>query len=218
MTRRRSGGKSPNDYIPTDYEDLYRYYIMGDGHGNSLCHKLIRHLLPYADQDERDTLAHDTFLRLMDKDMIAKFDPSKANFGGVIFFVTRTICTNHLSKKSRNPLTGLHGGSLATKDAEDEVFEPGVYSLDRLFGTDAPQYEEQMHAKLLLGELTAWAKTLFDNPRHKRDRSLYPLIGLLREQYDARDCGKELGVTPSTISNWMEVLRKQLHEIADRYA
>lgn len=215
---KRASRKSANDYVPKDYDDLYRYYIAGDGHGNSLCHQLIRHFLPYGDQDERDTLAHDIFLRLMDKDMITRFDPSKANFGGVIYFVTRTVCINHLSKKSRNPITGLNGGTLATKDPEDDVFEPGVYSLDRLFGTEAPNHEEQLHTVFLLNELTSWAKSLFDKPRHKRDRSLYPLIKLLREQHDPRECGEELGVTSSTISNWMEVLRKQMHEIARLYS
>lgn len=235
MARQRTTGQSRNDYIPSDYEDLYRYYILGDGHGNSLVQQIIRKMMPYSDLDERETLSHEVFLRCIEKDVIVtggsssssrakelgktgKFEPSKANFGGVMFFVTRTVVTGHLSKKSRNPLTGLNGGSLASKDMEDDVFEPGVYSLDRLFGTDAPNYEEQMYARKLLGELIDWAKCLYDNPRHKRDESLYPLINLLSDQHDAKECGAQLGVTPSTISNWMEVLRKKLHEIADQYA
>lgn len=207
-----------NDYIPTDYEDLYRHYILGDGHGNSLCHKIVRHYLPYSDSDERETLAHDVFLRLIEKDMLKVFDPDKANFGGVIFFVTRTICVNHLARKQRNPLTGLNGGSLLSRDLEEGEFEPGLYSLDRLFGTEAPRYEDQMTARKIVGELVTWAKGLYDAPRHKRDQSLYPLLGLLADQHDPKECGAQLGVTPSTIHNWIEVLRGKAREIQEHYA
>lgn len=216
-----------NNYIPKDYTDLYQYYIQGDG---SLCSKLIRSMMPYADDDERETLAHDVFARLLEKDVLVTggssrseraqalgksgvFDPTKANFGGVIFFVTRTIVGNHLGRKSRNPLTGLKGGTLSTNEPEEGEFEPGAYSLTRLFGSPAPNYEDQLDARAALSELFDWAKAFYERPRHKRDESLYPLLQMVAEERDPKECAAELGVTPSTIGNWMIVLRDQLRTI-----
>lgn len=201
-----------NNYVPKDYEELYRYYIIGNGNGDSLCHKIIRNFLPHSDQDERETLAHDVFVRAFQKDVLRIFDPSKANFGGVIYFVTRTICVNHLSRKSRNPVTGLKAGTLSEKDPEDE-FEPGMYSLDRLFVVDAPDYDSAIDNREVIKELMARTKALFDHPRHKRDQSLYPLLNLLAEQNDPKECGAALGVTPSTIHNWLGVLKQMVGEI-----
>lgn len=202
-----------NDYIPKDYEDLYRYYIVGDGQGNSLVHKLIRSMMPHATDDERETLVQDIFVRIMAKDQLKVFDATKANFGGVIFYVTRSIVVNHLDRKGRNPVTGLNAGSLAATDSEDGEFEPGVYSLDRLFGTDAQDQDAAIDAARLVGKLQAWAKRLYDKPAHKRDESLYPLLGLLAEGNDPKECGAVLGVTPSTIHNWLGVLRQKLAEM-----
>jgi len=202
-----------NNYVPKDYEDLYRYYIIGDGGGSSLCDKLIRSMLPYGTPDEKETLTHDVFLRCMERNVLAVFDPKKANFGGVIFFVTRTIVSNHLSKKSRSPLTGLYGGSLTETDPEDGLFEPGTYSLDRLVETEQPSFVDGLEFKETLQELFDWAEILYKKPRHKRDESLFPLLGLLVQEYDPKECGKELGVTTSTVHNWLGVIRGKLREL-----
>lgn len=202
-----------NNYVPTDYEDLYRYYIAGDGYGNSLCHKIIRSILSHSTEDERETLAHDVFERLMKSRMLEKFDPEKANFGGVVFFVTRSIVVNHLDRKGRLPLTGLNGGSLVVCDPDEETFEPGVYNLERLFSADVPDAGDALDACQVVQSLVQWAKTLYDKPAHRRDASLYPLIGLLSEGYNPKECGQELGVTPSTVHNWLVVLREKVVEL-----
>jgi len=202
-----------NNYIPKDYEDLYLYYIHGDGNGNSLCHKIIRSILSHSTQDERETLAHDVFERIMKSGMLEKFDPNKANFGGVIFFVTRSIVVNHLDRKGRTPLTGLNGGSLVITDPDDETFEPGVYNLERLFQADIPDAGHALDASTTVENLIIWAKKLHDKPAHKRDASLYPLLGLLHEGFNPKECGQELGVTPSTIHNWLQVLKAKIGDL-----
>jgi len=199
-----------NNYVPTDYDDLYRYYIQGE---RSLCSSLVRTMMPYATPDELETLPEDVFLRIQEKDMIKVFDPSKANFGGVIFFVTRTIVGNYLAKKSRNPLTGLCGGSLSSTEPEDGLFEPGAYSLTRLFGAPTPRYEAQLDARRILSELFDWAKALHDAPRHKRDQSLYPLLEMVAEETDPKEAAVRLGVTPSTISNWLVHIKDKAREL-----
>jgi len=202
-----------NNYVPKDYEDLYRYYILGDGLGNSLCHKIIRSMMPHATDDERETLAQDVAERLIKKNMLKVFDPAKANFGGVIFFTTRSIVVNHLSQKGRNPIAGLRGGSLTITTPDEDEFEPGTYSLDRLFTTDAPDHGSAIDAEHLTRKLGEWAFSLFQAPAHKRDASLYPLLGLLTEGHDAKECGAKLGVTASTVWNWIEILRAKLGEL-----
>jgi hypothetical protein len=213
---RNSDKPNPNDYVPKNYDDLYRYYILGDGNGNSLCRQIMRKILPYATPTETEELSQSVAMRLIEKQMLEKFDPQLGNFGGVIFFTTRTVCVNHLSKKSRNPITGLHGGSLASTDPDDGEFEPGVYSLDRLFGTECPDHETRMYTNIVVTELARRARKLFENPRHKRDESLFPLLKLLLSQHDPKECGAALGVTPSTIHNWLAVLKGMAKEIIAR--
>lgn len=202
-----------NDFIPQNYDELYRYYILGDGRGNSLVQKLMRSMLKHSTEDERETLAQDIMVRIIDKKLLEVFDPTKANFGGLVFFVTRTVVCNHLSRKSRNPLTGLKGGSLVQSDPEDGQFEPGMWSLDRLFAPDEVDVGSQIDAARLVKRLVTWADRLAANPAHLRDASLRKLLGLLMEGHDARECGEKLGVTPSTVHNWLNVLRVKTTEL-----
>lgn len=202
-----------NNYVPKDYADLYQYYFVGDGRGNSLVCKLIRSMMSHATEEEKEILMQDIFLRIMDKDQLRVFDPTKANFGGVIFYVSRSIIVNHLDRKGRNPLTGLCAGSLRETDPEDGEFEPGVYSLDRLFGSVEPDRAAAYDAEKLISGLQNWARGLYEKPAHKRDASLFPLIGMLAEGYDPKECGQKLGVTPSTISNWMGIIRQKAKEL-----
>lgn len=201
-----------NNYIPKDYTDLYTHYIMGP---DSLCISIVRKKLRYADADELQQLVQDVFVRCMEKQVITLFDPTKGNFGGVIYFVTRSVVTNHLDKKGRNPLTGLKGGTLVTESSGDEngAFIPGVYSLDRIFPAETPDTETVMVAKDLVQDLMDWTQHLHTEPRHKRDESLYPLMGLLLEERTPKECAERLGVTPSTIHNWIAVLRDAVRDI-----
>lgn len=207
-----------NDYIPRDYEDLYRYYILGSGNGNSLCHQVIRSMLPYSDEDERETLAHDVWLRCRTKELLKIFDPEKANFGGAIFFVTRTIVVNHLNRKGRNPLTGLKAGTLTDLDPGEWTASPGVYHLDRLFATETPDPGERLDLLKLLKELRDRCAALKEKAhptayQATRDRSLLPLLELLIQECDPEECGTKLGVTASTIHNWLGIIRDMVEDI-----
>ena len=217
MTAKRKS--SANNYVPSSYEDLYVYYIADKSKSNrSLCTQIIRKFMPYVNEDELETLRHDVFLRLMEKDMLNKFDPAKSNFGGVVYFVARTICVNHMGKKGRNPITGLNGGTLSNADPEDEVFEPGVYNLDRIFGSDAPNYEEQLHTSRILDQLFAWAQEREAIGKNKRDKSLHSLLLQMKDQWDPKESASALEVTPSTIWNWVEVIRRKAREIQQELA
>jgi DNA-directed RNA polymerase specialized sigma24 family protein len=207
-----------NNYVPLNYEDLSDHYIMGHRDpssgkcGDSLGKMLIRSFLPHSDEDVRKEILQEVFLRLMDKDMLKVFDPTKANFGGVIFFTTRTVCVNYLSRSTRNPLTGLNAGSLSEKVTEEE-FEPGVYNLDALFSTDTPHYEEALDARNLVGKVRRALSHRAEHPGNKRDRSLLPMLEMMNLGMDSKEMATGLGVTPSTIYNWGSYLRELVTEL-----
>lgn len=207
----RTSRSTKNDYVPTDYDDLVKYYITGE---KSLCCSIIRTMMPHATPDELLELPQAVAERCVAKKVISLYDSTKANFGGVIYFVTRSIVSNHLDRKSRNPLTGLNGGYLSSSDPDDGTFEPGVYSLDRLFGSPTPDYDNQIDARSILSDLFSWARELHEAPRHKRDESLYPMLQLMAEEQDAKEMAPKLGVTTSTIANWTQVIRQKAVEIA----
>lgn len=208
MTRSRAD----HNFVPETYEELYEHYIGSDIRSPTLCRKLIRNFLPHATPDELEQLPHDVFARIIEKDLINKYDPTKANFGGVIFFVTRTIVVNHLSRKGRNPVTGLCRGSLTETMPEDGVFEPGVYYLDKILGTDEGDPDAALDAKALVSQLLSWTKSLQESPRHTRDRGLHTLLQAMLSGEDPELTAARLGVTVSTLYNWVDQFRQKLTE------
>ena len=202
--------KADHNYVPTDYDDLYRHY-MTDEFGPSLTHQLVRHFIPFGKQDEWDDLVNEVFLRIMDKKQLEKFDPNKANFGGVIFYVSRSICVNYLSRNSRNPLGELRGGSLQ-ETSEEEEFVQGTYQLDRILAAD--QQEDEIEISMEWAEayqnLLDWAGNLAAKPKSKRDRSILPMLQMILDVGPDVDALSEaLGVTTSTIHNWLTYVREK---------
>lgn len=196
------------NYIPKDYEDLYLYYIAPK---NSLCNQIIRRIIMYSDEGERESLAQDVFLRCLEHKMIEKFDPAKANFGGVIYFVTRTICVNFLNRKSRDPINGLCAGSL---EARDEEFERGVYreegveqeAMHRGEGQDPEGVIVARDQVIALVKATRERKKTAKN---KRDESLITVVELLFEGYTDEEIAQKTGVTKGTVDNWKSALKQE---------
>lgn len=200
------------DFVPANYEELYNHYVVGVG-GKSIVRTLVRTFMTHGTEEEMETLTQDVFLRCMDKKVIEGYDSTKANFGGVIYFVTRSICVNHLDRKSRDPVGGLYGGSLTVQDPEDGTFTPGVWNIDRFMaaGQDvAKEYE----SKDQISQLVAFATKAKAAPKNKRDESLLPLLSLLAEEYSPQECAEKLKVTTTTVSNWMKYLASVLKPTA----
>lgn len=194
---------SQNNFVPKDYEELYTHYVAAR---DSLARNLIHHFVPFAAPEDREDLAQGVLLRCMEKDVLSVFDPSKANFGGVIFFVTRTVCCNFLDKRSRNPLTGLNGGTLV--ESADE-FEPGQYVLENVFGMVNPATsEEKLDAQAKVERLFDFARTALRVNASKRDRSLLPTVEMLLDGYQPKEIAVKLDVTSSTVYNWIETLKQ----------
>lgn len=200
------------DFVPSNYEELYTHYVEGKG-GNSIVRTLVRTFMKHGTEEEMDVLTQDVFLRCLDKKVIEGYDASKANFGGVIYFVTRSVCVNHLNKKSRDPVGGLYGGSLTTQDPGDGTFTPGVWNLDR-FAPAANDVARDYEAKDQVSKLLEFATKAHAAPRNKRDESLLPLLSLLAEEYSPQECAEKLKVTTTTVTNWMKYLATVLRPSA----
>lgn len=190
-----------NNYVPTSYEDLYLYYIEGK-HGRSLARKIIRTILPFADEDETLDLLQATYLRIQQYQMLERFDKTKANFGGVIFFTVRSVCVNHLSRKSREPAAGLCAGTLVFGSGED--FQPGTYDIEKV----DPGYEEPIDDRVDVSRLLDGLEKMKTKKGPKRDRNLHTLATLLLEGYEIKECAAVLKVTASTIHNWLDRIRE----------
>ena len=103
---------------------------------------------------------------------------------------------------------------MVNHDPAEGEFEPGTYNLDKLFGTDTPDSEGRMDAMKMIKELFTWAKELHIKAKNRRDESLIELLNLLIEERDLKECGEVLGVTTSTVHNWMGVIRGKARELA----
>lgn len=199
--------ESLSNYIPKNYEDLYSYYITPK---NSLCNQIIRKLIPYSDEGERESLAHDVFLRCLEHKMIERFDPAKANFGGVIYFVTRTICVNFLTKKGRDPITGLCAGTL---EARDDEFERGVFreegiEQEAMHRGEGQNPEGVIEARDQVIKLVKATEARAKTAKNKRDENLITVVKLLFEGYTDDEIAEKTGVTKGTVSNWKTALKE----------
>ena len=162
------------DFVPANYEELYKHYVAGEG-SNSIVRTLVRTFLTHGTEEELETLTQDVFLRCIDKKVIEGYDREKANFGGVIYFVTRSICCNHLDRKQRDPISGLYGGSLTTEESSEEGFTPGVYQLDRFY-VPTPDIARSYEAHEQVQSLLSHTQALANAPKNKRDESLFALV------------------------------------------
>lgn len=198
------------NFIPKTYEELFRHYVAKDETGYSIVRALIRKILPHVNEEEMETLAQDIFVRCMAKEVIRIYDPKKANFGGVIFFVTRSVCVNYLGRKSRDPMGLLYGGSLVeTVEDRDESFQRREYQVDK-FLIDEVSPDRKVESAQLVRHLQRWAKALATNPRHVRDAKMPQLLQLLIEQREPDECAKILGISESTVVNWMGVMAAEV--------
>lgn len=200
------------NHVPTSYDDLYRSYFMRVGGAPSLAEIILRRFYKTARPAQMEEMVHEAFIRMLRFKALEKFDPSKSNFGGMVFVAARTVAINGMDRTGRDPLGNLCGGYLENK-TDDDIFEPGVYSLEKCLGSSDPSPEEGIFSRKILNSLLSWAKQLYDNPRHKRDSSLYPLIQLLAEENTPQECAAILEVTPSTIHNWRNFIAEKAEEL-----
>lgn len=212
MSSEQSAQKS-NSFVPSNYGELYTHYIK-DGSSPTLVGSLIRKFVRYASDDEEDSLRQEVAERAIKKDVINLFDPSKSNFGGVMFFVTRSVCVNHLSKKSRSPIGELSVGSIVESDSMEDPgeIELGVWRADDIIEPVLDREYDKTEAKILISRLWEIVKEKHSKPITKRDESLKPLMLMMMEQYEVKDCAGKLGVTSSTIHNWISYLRDVLRD------
>jgi len=196
------------EYIPRDYEDLYKAYMRGPG---SLAGTLVRKFTPGDKQEVREELVHDVFLRLMEKDMLRVFDRAKANFGGVIYFVTRTVCINYLKHRMRDPL-GARRGPTIVEEQDLENREVGEVALDKIV-LDETTPERAVGSREQVERLRARLTNTFRGKRQEFRRvGMVAVLECLGRGDSIEEISEELGVTGSTVRNWVGLLRELLEE------
>lgn len=196
------------DYVPKNYEDFYRHYVSVDLSGRSIVGSLMKSIVRYGTEEEMPNLVQDVFTRCLDKRILERFDPTKSNFGGIVFTVVRTIGVNYLARKSRDPLGLLRGGSFID---EDEEWVPGTYHLSRFISLQ-PGPEAETINKELLEKLVKFATEASLNPRNTRDKNLLSLLSLTYEEYTPKECAEILRVSQTTIVNWLKYLSDVVRE------
>lgn len=195
--------------IPTNYEELYVHYILGTEGKQSLCKQLIKSMYRTAEDDEVENLMHDVFLRCQEFDVLAKFDATKANFGGVIFFVTRSVVRNYQNRRKRDVLGTMRAGGLV-EVGDEEDFAKGTYRLDSMFITDdSPDSNAlTLDAKVQAEKLLNYAKKISEYPKSLRDKNLFKLLEMMMNEYEVSEMAEKLNVGTSTVHNWMKYLRE----------
>lgn len=198
------------DLIPKDYEELYQHYFKRSSNGSSIVRTLIRKLMPKVTEDEHEVLSQDIFTRCIDKRLLAIYDPTKANFGGAVYFVARSICVNYMERKMRDPLGVLNAGSLV-ETQEDEVIRPGEYSMSRL-ETDQVGTERRYEAQEIVLRLWEWSLGMLRNAKNVRDQKMHELVKLLLEENTPKECAEKLGVSQTTVSNWTKLMEAEVRK------
>jgi len=188
--------KKDNNFVPENAEQMWNHYFAGS---DSIANQVLRTMMPYASSEEREDLLQTAVVRAIEHNIIGKFDRTKGNFGGLVYVCVRSAVSNHLGKKERGPIDGLSKGSIVETDDE---FEFGQFQLGRMFAVDT-RIDEALDASEKLGSLFSYCKDCLRRNGHKRDRSLLPLLEMLAEGLAPKDCAEKLGVTLSTVHNWM---------------
>jgi len=193
--------KRDMNFVPNTTEEMCEHYFLGQ---DSPAASIIRTMMCHGTAEEQEDLLQAACLRAIEHNIIAKYDGEKGNFGGLVYVCVRSVVSNHLGKKSRNPVTGLCAGSIVENDEE---FEMGQFQLSRVFAVDS-RIDESLTAGKKLGGLYQYCKDRFAKPAHKRDRSLLPLFEMLALGEEPKDCAPKLGVTLSTVHNWMNHMKE----------
>jgi len=213
-------GRKNSNYVPTGYDDLYRYYFVDN---DALCRKIVKKFVRFADRDEVEELVHDVFVRCIKKDVLKLHNPEKGNFGAIIFFVTRTICVNYLDKKGRDPMSNVLRGkfapfrillgeesnvladaSLYYEEDNDEILELNAVEFER---SDENTLEPTLIAKLTVEELYKYMHVRSHKHTSMMDRKLSQLLTLMLQEKTVKECAKILGIGKSTTYKLIKLLQ-----------
>lgn len=190
-----------NIAVPADYDELYRLHFMPR---NSFVRSILRRRMPLSSPDDIEDMMMEIIERCIRFDIITRFDPTKANFGGMIFNVIRSVSSNWTARVKRDPVTGLRNNAILDKSPDDDS---KVVALDNLFRDErlGSSFEFSDRIRSLL----EWAESCVRRNENKRDRSMVDFVNLLIEGYTPQEIAEKLGVTASTIHNWRTFVREE---------
>lgn len=182
-----------NNYIPKDYEDLYNAYFAPGKLAPVLCRKL---LFGRQSQDWQDA-NQEAYLRLLNTQILEKFDSSRANFGGMVFLACRSACCN----TGRRGAVELNHLSLVETN-EERI--PGAISGNQVPADEGQ--EDRIIAALTVEELRKSAREAKTKGKAKRFQNQEQLIDLLLEGRSREEIAGILKVSRASVDLWVSVL------------
>jgi len=189
------------NFVPRSYAEMYAHYFQGS---DSLALSIAKKFCRYSTDDQIEGFVHDAFERGMKGRVLEGYNPEKANFGGVVYFLVRSICVNYLRGKGRDVQSQAR--SLTLTVAGNEEFSCLDFtSEEEVKGSSL--VEERVVAEMTVADLEEKTRALSEQGTNKRDKSLYKVVVFLKQGYTPKEVAAELGVTPTTVSNWMVYLR-----------
>lgn len=184
-----------DDYVPSDYEDLYQHYFAGTG---GWVAGVIRRYFPRSDQAVVEDLLHETWMRMYRLRLIERFDPERGNFGLLVFQAARSECLNALEAKRRKSWEVL----VDLVDEHDEA-------VCQLSGRDAAEaVHSQVEAREILDRVERAVRAASEAGETARDRALGPMIEMLANGATARQVAKRFGVCNATVSYWRDYVEQ----------
>jgi len=179
--------------IPTNLETMYSEYFEGS---SAFVPSVVRKMMPYSSDADREDLVGDILLRSIEHDIIGKFDASiTKDFAGLVFTVVRSVVANKCRKVAQ------HGTIASLTETVGEEFVKGTYALDTHFAVQPAKNHTIEDSRL--SAMFRYAKERLLANKCKRDQSLHAMMNMLLEGYDHKDIAKALGVQPSTVSGWL---------------
>lgn len=176
-----------DDFVPTTYEDLYLHYF-ADRAGWA-AGVVRRYFKGAAESGDLDDLLHDSWMRCRRQELLEKYDPTRGNFGGLIFQAVRSECLNRLGRDERTPTEGAAG-------------------LHEIRGAMEPTQEEDAQAASVLRLLEAVAEEAAEGADPgSRDAKLGQMVAMLLDEATGPEVADALGISKASVCYWRRDLR-----------
>lgn len=183
--------------VPSDYGVMHRMYFAGT---HCLAYRLAARLVPHGTSQDWEDLAAAAMTRAIQHKILEGYDASKANFGGVVYFLVRSVCVNYLRYRTHDPIGNLRRETVVHEEGEERDL------LLEVVDSKAPYVEDILTKEEVFRKVEEFSHTRTQIGANKRDRSVEELVGLIKLGAEPEECAQKLGVSIPTIKNWTNYL------------
>lgn len=186
--------------VPGCYAELFTHYFQDP---KGWVAGVIRRFFPRLDSDDLDDILAECWGRMHRQELLEKFDPSKGNFGGLVFQSVRSECLTRMTKLKRTPT------NMAL--VIDESDEGSHNALGMTWGMGKDQrvprtgaiVRHAMEAKDFMAQLLERQS----DPRKRR------ALELFLELRDGGQIAEEIQMSRATVSAWKREFTTDLEEL-----